>query len=112
MSEPTVTPICANKPYPHAPVVCDNYAYPCAHEGTQYSLDDVASLVSDWPRPAQCQVLAFALALPPSLVSDFWRVLWTADAATGDTQREEDLLCELRKQIAAREAPAEPTPAA
>jgi hypothetical protein len=72
----------------------------------------VASLIAEWPRPAQCQVLAFALALPPTLMSDLWRVLWTAGAATEDTEREEDLLSALRKQIAAREAPAEPSSAA
>ena len=72
----------------------------------------MAQLIGEWPRPAQCQVLAFALALPPSLVSDFWRVLWTADAATSDTDLEERVLGELRQQIAAREAPAEPSSAA
>jgi hypothetical protein len=105
-------PICAGKPHPWGQAVCDEYLYPCGHKGKEYTLDDVASLISEWPRPAQCQVLAFALALPPALISDFWRVLWIADAATGDTEREEDLLSELRQQIAAREAPPESSPAA
>ena len=113
MSEPTApAPICAGKPYPQAQAVCDNYAYPCGHEGKQYRLDDVAQLIGEWPRPAQCQVLAFALALPPALVSDFWRVLWIADAATDDTTREIDLLCDLRAQCAARDAGTEASPPA
>ena len=106
MSEPTApAPICAGKPYPHAAAVCDNYAYPCAHEGKQYSLDDVAQLISEWPRAAQCHILAFALALPGTLVSDFWRVLWIADAAAHDADRELDLLSELRGQIEATDKP-------
>ena len=109
---PRPAPICAGKPYPQAPAVCDDYAYPCAHEGKEYSLEDVAQLIQEWPRPAQCQVLALALALPAALVSDFWRVLWIADAAAHDTDREEDLLSKLHAQIAAREARGEDTPPA
>jgi hypothetical protein len=87
---------------PHARPQCDSDRYPCACDGKQYTLDDVASLVAEWPRPAQRRVLEFALALPPELVSAFWRVVWTADAARGDTEREEDALSALHAQIAAR----------
>src|SRR5688572_9504023 len=95
---PRPAPICAGKPYPHAAAVCDDRRHICAHGGRTFSLTDVAQLISEWPSAAQCHVLAFALALPATLVSDYWRVLWIADAAAHDTDREEDLLCALRGQ--------------
>ena len=56
---------------------------------------------------------AFAVVLPAALVGDFWRVLWIADAAAHDTDREEDLLSALRGQIAARQPTTQsPPPAA
>ena len=105
MCRPRPTPIGAGKPYPHAAAVCDDQRYPRAQEGKEYSLADVASLISEWPPAAQCHVLAFALALPSTLVSDFWRVLWIADAATQDADRELDLLSDLRGPCAAGDAP-------
>jgi hypothetical protein len=91
---------------PHEPISCktDRGSYPCACDGATYTLADVASLVqsAEWPRPAQRRVLEFALALPPELISDFWRVVWTVDAARMDTEQEEDALEAVYGRIAAR----------
>src|SRR3954468_18355679 len=65
----------------------------------EHTLQDIASLVSDYARPAQCIILAFALELPPSLVSTFWSVLWTADASRGEVEREEDALSVVLHQL-------------
>jgi hypothetical protein len=54
---------------PHEEFRCDSDRYPCACDGKTYTLDDIHSLVVDYPRPAQRRVLEFALALPPALVS-------------------------------------------
>jgi hypothetical protein len=92
---------------PHERIRCKNDCYyPCGCDGQTYSLDDVRVLTAEFPRAAQRRILAFGLSLPPELVSDFWRVAWTINAATLDTEREEDALSALCNLIAAGEPPA------
>jgi hypothetical protein len=64
-----------------------------------HTLTDVARLVRHYPDGAQAEILRFALALPPALVSPFYDVVRAVDAALDDERHERVQVAQLRAAI-------------